>query len=159
MSEPVKTGTPIELDLDLDFQEIGLFIRVILKNSQNVALSESPITLTDFGDGRYFDNSVIKKPGSVRALFEVFNDAGFTDKTDFEDTKERYVDPGSITVFGESLEIEIGEEDELNIDIGQDAAFDIDLNGEVLDIEIDENGLEINIEQDKALNIEIGDCP
>ena len=102
MSEMVKTGSKIELDISLenDNPVVDKFVRVTLKSANGDTLPESPVALTDQGGGRHFDNSVTKNPGSVSALFEVFDDAGFAvQDLNFENASERYIDPPFSSAF------------------------------------------------------------
>lgn len=149
MSEVVRTGDNIELDLGLEFKETGLFVKVTLEDFQGNEISGSPITLTELGNGRYFDDSIIKAPGSINALFEVYKDVGLTDKSDFENTGERYIDPpfnnlpegiGEVTLVVGDSEIDVLVEDN---DI-------IVLAGEAEDIllKIEDEDIELLVESD-----------
>jgi len=104
MAEAVKLGEPIELDITLENSNPlePKFVRVILKDRAGVALSQSPVSLTDQGGGRHFNDSVAKPIGSVSAFYEVFEDAGFVTRDDnFEDATERYIDPPFSSAFVE----------------------------------------------------------
>lgn len=156
----VKPGEKIKLDATLDDFDTTKFIRVILEDITGTPLSESPIGLTHIGGGRYFDNSVIKKVGCVNALFEVFNDAPFTDKNaDFKEGIENFIDPPFFTVLKAPLEIEIEEKESLTLELGINESIDIEIsNIDELDIEIGNNVLNIEITQKEALTIDIGVC-
>lgn len=164
MAEVVRLGKQIELDLFLESpgqgQELGKFIRVTLTDANNDALPESPVSLTEFGSGRYFDDSITKRSGSVSALFEVFDDAGFTEKnTDYEDATERYIDPPFMTIHRSpvgieldvqpTVEVEIGEQESLVVDVAEPETAEVDIEAPE-DLTVENDTLD-------GLKIEIGD--
>ena len=128
MSEIIKIGEKIELDIFLEGGVTGRFVRAILKDANDIALAESPLTLTELSDGRYFNKSVVKQAGSVLAIFQTFEDAGFTTPDiDFPDTIEKFIDPPFTKEFSDPFEIEIGDTAPLEIEIGELAPLEIDI--------------------------------
>ena len=93
MTTPVKTGDPIRLFAHIEDDISDKFVQVILKDGDNVELSESPIALTNSGDGTYFNNSIGKPAGVVRATYTAYDDAAFLlPNADIRSGVEEFID-------------------------------------------------------------------
>lgn len=82
MSFNVQENEPIVLRLTLPEQDDSKFVRAIVKDESGIALSGSPFTLQNKGDGEYCLNDPInllfpENKLELVAIYQVYDDAGF----------------------------------------------------------------------------------
>lgn len=81
----IEPNTPIFLSLTLFDRDTTKFVRAKIF-ADGIEIAESPISVPHAGNGTYqlFDEEVLVFPDDVfttRIVYDVFNDAGFTDKS------------------------------------------------------------------------------
>lgn len=138
MSEQIKVSDPLIIAAHLEDNIAGKFVRATVKDSSGVEIVGSPVSLTDLGAGVYLDQTLIKKRGTFMAIIEVFDDAGFTlPNQDFEVGVETFIDPPFSVLFDPGIDVEIGDNPVLDVEIIPGDTIDIELEQPIIEVDID----------------------
>ncbi len=93
MNMRLKPGDKLPLSHHLGDGVTGKYVRAVVKNPDGSQIPGSPVTLTDVGNGTYYDDS-LEMPSqlAIMAAFSTYDDSGFSEKTEgYDDSFDMYL--------------------------------------------------------------------
>lgn len=102
----LKPGDKIPLSHHLGDGVTGKYVRAVVKNPAGNQIPGSPVTLTDVGNGTYYDDS-LEMPSqiAIMAAFSTYEDGAFTEKTEgYDDSFDMFlIDESEILSLEDSI--------------------------------------------------------
>ena len=136
--QQVKLGEPLLIEAQLQDNITDKFIRAIVKDSDGAEVTGSPLTLTHVSNGFYQDNSLIKEDGSFSVYLQVFDDAGFTTPSKYDEGVLNFSNAVGGTGGGASfVEIEVLEPDAIELDLDEPDEIGLDITDDTIELEVD----------------------
>ena len=158
MSINVKFEEPMPLSLQLFDGATDKYIKVILKRPDGVALPESPVYLTNVGDGNYQDNAVLMPAYThIVATFKVYDDAGYSVPSEsHSDTEETFkldiIDQDLIDQLIELKEL-LNELANQRVILPEPAAIKVKLVEDKITAILRDEGIEPKVSNEESISI------
>lgn len=156
----IRQNEVLKIQLKLPDQNVGVFVRGFIEDENEVALAESPVTLTHVVDGKYrYNGADILAPIGPTFLFiyyKFFDDASFTiPSDDYADASDifEYVDD----FISGPVSIVVPRSDEIFIEI-DDLGIEVFMDEEVeIEVLIDDTAIVVELEQDDPIEVLLDD--